>query len=103
MDMSDATFLIAFLFGASALACWTFVRFPAVAPTGIRGIIVHLVLAGLGANLALPFALGAVGPVESRVSALAVLAVALPALTYLMLASLWLLNVARQMMGGYSR
>jgi hypothetical protein len=101
--MTDATFLVAFLFGASGLACWTFVRFPSVAPSSSRGILVHLVLAGLGANIVLPFALGVVGPVESRLSALAIVAVALPALTYLMLASLWLLQLARQLLGGYNR
>jgi hypothetical protein len=104
MDMStNPTFILALLLGASGLACWTFVRFPSLAPGGSRGTLVHLVLAGLAANVALPFALGAIGPVESRVSALAIVAVVLPALTYLMLASMWLLLLARQMLSGYNR
>ena len=99
--MSDATFLLSFLIGASALALWTFVRFPGIAPASPRGIIVHLVLAAIGANLGLPAALKAIGPIESRPAALAVVAVGLPALTYLMLASLWLLQLGRQLLGGY--
>jgi hypothetical protein len=99
--MSDATFLIALLAGASALALWTFVRLPRIAPASTRGIVAHLVVAGIGANVGLPAALGAIGPIESRLTALAVLGVALPALTYLMLASLWLLQLGRQLLGGY--
>ena len=99
--MTNATFLVALLVGSSALALWTFLRIPRIAPASTRGIIAHLVVAGLAANLALPAALGLIGPVETKLSALAILGVTLPALTYLMLASLWLLQLGRQLLGGY--
>ena len=99
--MSDATFLIALLAGASLLALWTFVRLPRLAPAGTRGILAHLVIAGIGANVGLPAALGMIAPIESRPAALAVVGVALPALSYLLLASLWLLQLGRQLLGGY--
>ena len=100
--MSATVFVCLMLVGASALAVWTHLRFPKIAPLTFTWAVVHLVLSGVAAQFALPFALGSLGPVESRLSALAVVGLSLPALTYLMLASLWLLSLARRMLGGYA-
>jgi hypothetical protein len=101
-DMGTASvFLIELLLGATALAFWLYIRFPRLTPGGSRAAIVHLILSAAAAHLLLPSLLDLVGPIDSRLSAVAVLAIALPALTYLMLASLWLLNLARQLLGGY--
>jgi hypothetical protein len=100
--MSTTVFVCVLLVGASALAVWTYVRFPRLAPVTFTWAVVHLVLSGIAAQVALPFAVGSLGPVETKLSALAVVGLSLPALTYLMLASLWLLTLARRMLGGYA-
>jgi hypothetical protein len=100
--VSSSVFVCLLLVGASALAVWTYARFPGRAPSTFGWAVVHLVLSGIAAELALPRALGSVAPVESKLTALAVLGVSLPALTYMMLASLWLLSLARRMLGGYA-
>jgi hypothetical protein len=100
--MSITVFVCLLLVGASALAVWWHVRFPNVAPATFGWAVVHIVASGIAAELALPFALGSLGPVESKLSALGVVGLALPALTYMMLASLWLLALARRMLGGYA-
>ena len=101
--MSPSAFVIVLLLGATVLACWTYVRFPRLAPKTAAASLVHLLLSGVAAQLALPTGLGVLGPVDSRTTALVLVALALPALTYLMLASIWLLQLARQLLGGYNR
>jgi hypothetical protein len=92
--MGKETFLLLFVSGCAALATWIVVCRPKLAPTSFRAGTVHLVAA---------FAVGALlGPLEhavpglpSRVSILAALFfVALPAITYMLLVGMWLIQLA---------
>jgi hypothetical protein len=97
--MSFGTFIVVMTLGAAALALWAGVRFPRMGPETLTGALIQVALA-LGAGWFLvPAAMTSVirwdeaaGPV------LAVLLFALPALTYLFLATLWAMRVLQEMM-----
>ena len=93
-EMGKETFLLLFLLGAGLLASWVALRLPRLTPPSFRWAWVHLAAAlVLGAVLA-P-ALHAVPGLPSRLSVLAALfVVALPALTYMLLAGMWLVQLA---------
>ncbi len=90
--MSNSTFVLALAAGAALLALWIHVRFPALAPERLPRAVAHLVLAfvllqlapGLGGSLAMVVGL---------------FLVVLPALTYAMLCSLWLIQHAQAALG----
>ena len=92
--MGQETFLLLFTTGCAALAAWIAVCRPKLAPTSFRAGTVHLIAAVV---------VGAVlGPLEhaipglpSPVSILAALFfVALPAITYMLLVGMWLIQLA---------
>jgi hypothetical protein len=92
--MGKDTFLLLFVLGAGALAAWITVRLPRLAPQSFRGGGVHL---------AASFVLGAfLGPLVRAVPGLpaelsllaALFLVALPALTYMLLVGMWLIQLA---------
>jgi hypothetical protein len=84
------------LFGAALLALWTFTRFPRLEPKrwGVMGA--HLV-ASNAAVLAIPTALGLLS-VD-----VAVVAVILPVLTYVLLAALWMMRMLQLALAGRFR
>ncbi len=91
--MGKETFLLVFVVGSATLAIWVAACLPRLAPRSLRVAAVHL-----GAALLLSFvlapALRLVPGLPSRLSVLAALfGVALPALTYMLLAGLWLLKL----------
>jgi hypothetical protein len=92
--MGKETFLLLFLLGAAALAAWIALRLPRLTPPSFR-----LAWAHLGAS----FVVGAIlGPVLHAVPGLpstlsvyvALFGVALPAITYMLLAGMWLVQLA---------
>jgi hypothetical protein len=88
--MGRETFLLLFVLGAAVLAFWVAVCRPSLAPASFRSGTVHLAAA---------LVLGSIlGPVLHAVSELSVLAalviVALPAITYMLLVGLWLVQLA---------
>jgi hypothetical protein len=88
--MGRETFLLLFVLGAAVLAFWVAVCRPSLAPASFRSGTVHLAAA---------LVLGSIlGPVLHAVSKLSVLAalviVALPAITYMLLVGLWLVQLA---------
>jgi hypothetical protein len=98
--MSFGTFIIVMTLGAAALALWAGVRFPRMGPSTLAGALVQVALALAAGWFLVPAGISSVirwdetaGPV------LAVLLFALPALTYLFLASLWAMRVLQEMMG----
>ena len=89
--MTKETFLLLFVLGAAALAVWVAQRLPGLAPRSFRGASVHLGLALLIGSTLAPV-LGLVPGQPSLASVLtALFAIALPALTYMLLAGMWLL------------
>jgi hypothetical protein len=89
--MAKETFLLLFVLGAAALAVWIAQRLPGLAPRSFRSASAHLAAALLvGATF---------GPVLNLVPGqpalpavmLALFGIALPALTYMLLAGVWLL------------
>jgi hypothetical protein len=92
--MGRELFLPLFVLGCAALAVWIAVRLPALGPASARACGLHLT-----ATLVIGFALGpvlhAVPGLPSAPSLLAALFVlALPAITYMLLVGLWLVQLA---------
>lgn len=90
--MSNAAFVVALAAGSALLALWVHVRFPTLAPERLGRTIVHAaaafallhVSAGLGGSLTV---------------LVAVLLFVLPALTYALLCTIWILQQAQTALG----
>jgi hypothetical protein len=92
--MGKDTFLLLFVLGAGALAVWVALRLPRLAPPSMRWAGAHLVAAMVVGGLLGP-ALHAVPGLPSAVSLYAALfGIALPALTYMLLTGMWLVQLA---------
>jgi hypothetical protein len=92
--MGSQTFLLVFVVGCAALAVWVAVRIPALAPAGFRSGAIHLLAAVVVGSLLGPV-LNAVPGLPSPPSLLAALfVIALPAITYMLLVGLWLVQLA---------
>ena len=91
--MSRELFMLVFVVGAGALAVWIALCVPRIAPHSLRAAGVHIcaaLLLGLLLSPALTLVPGQPGMASVLVS---LFFVALPALTYMLLAGLWLLLV----------
>jgi hypothetical protein len=92
--MGGGTFLFLFVLGSALLAVWVAVRVPSLAPSTFRAAGVHL-LAAFVVGSALAPSLNAVPGLPSMPSLLlALFAIALPVITYMLLVGLWLLKLA---------
>ena len=92
--MGKETFLLLFLLGAALLAIWIVVRLPRLAPRSFRGAWAHLAVAFVVGAVLGPV-LHAVPGLPSQPSVLASLfLVALPAITYMFLVGMWLIQLA---------
>ncbi|TML35506.1 MAG: hypothetical protein E6G24_01385 [Actinobacteria bacterium] len=91
--MTRETFLLLFVTGAATLALWVVLRLPRLAPQSVRAATVHMVAALLLGFVLAP-ALRLVPGQPAKLSVLAALfGIALPALTYMLLAGFWFLKV----------
>ena len=91
--MTKETFLLCFVLGSATLAFWVAQCLPRLAPKSLRTAAVHLTVAlVLGAFLSPLMRLVPGLPARSAVF-IALFAVALPALTYMLLSGMWLLMV----------
>lgn len=91
--MTTQTFLLVFVTGAAALSGWIAFCLPRIAPRSLRGAGVHVVVALVLGFLLAP-GLHLVPGQPGRVAVLAALfGVALPVLTYMLLAGIWLLQL----------
>ena len=89
--MSKETFLFFLVIGAATLAFWVAARFPRFGPSNLNAAFMHVLLTfGVGFALA-----PTMGLVEGAGAFVAVFGVALPALTYMFLAGIWLLRAAQ--------
>ena len=99
--MSPMIFGIAFAFGAGAIALWTHVRFPDVAPGEIRWILLN----AAGAYAVLHFVAGIVGPFVAAghiPAVLTLVGICLPGVAYAFLVCIWTIKMfqgARASMG----
>ena len=92
--MGKETFLLLFVLGAGAIAAWIALRLPRLAPTSFRAGTAHLI-ATLAVGLVLGPAVPAVPGLPSTVSIMAALfLLALPAITYMLLVGMWLIQLA---------
>jgi len=100
--LSTQLFAICFLAGAAAIAVWTDVRFPSIAPTSLRAATLHIGATLVVAQILVPLATGAV--TGSRALALlATFAVGFPSLVYSLLAAIWVIRLAHAGLRGRFR
>jgi hypothetical protein len=91
--MTRETFLLLFVAGSATLAVWVALCLPRIAPRSMRTAGIHVV-AALMIGFVLAPALRLVPGQPGRISVLAALfGIALPVLTYMLLAGLWLLQL----------
>jgi hypothetical protein len=101
LGVSVPAFVLCLALGAGALALWVDVRFPGRVKRSWKVVFCHLIAAGLVIQLVMPEAGTFVRDSGTAASyPLAAVGVALPALTYLFLASLWVLKLAQQLLPG---
>lgn len=92
--MGKETFLLLFVLGSAAIAVWIALRLPRLAPASFRGGTIHLV-AALVVGAVLGPVLHAVPGLPSGASVMAALfLLALPAITYMLLVGMWLVQLA---------
>jgi hypothetical protein len=94
--MTGIEFLVALTLGAGALALWIDVRFPGLAPDGLRGAIIRVgiaLLAGQGLLPVIHLFMPALNPVARAL--VVTLAVGLPVLVYSFLSSIWIIRIAQ--------
>ena len=97
--MSIGTFIIAMTVGSALLALWAGVRWPRMGPDTLAGALVQVAVALVAGWFLVPAAVASVVRWDETFGPLiALLLFALPALTYLFLASLWAMRVLQQMM-----
>ena len=84
--MSSYAFLVALVLGAGALALWVDVRFPRLAPRGLRG---RALVAGIAFVAVAAAPISSAGGVATLVTLVGVF---LPVLCFALLSALWLLR-----------
>ena len=98
-DVATAAFVAAVAAGAAALAIWSFLRWPALAPKTFAGAIVHGILA-FGALQAVGAGIGIVADRSTQAVGLTLIALVVPALTYAFLAALWIFRLFAALVKG---
>jgi hypothetical protein len=98
-DVATAPFVAAVAAGAAALAVWSFLRWPALAPKTFGGAIAHGILA-FGALQLVGTGVGIVAGRSAHAVGLTLIALVVPALTYAFLAALWVLRLFAALLKG---
>jgi hypothetical protein len=89
--MTRETFLLLFVLGAAALAVWVAQRLPGLAPRSFRAAAAHLAAALMVGSFLGPALRLVPGQPGLPAVLTALFAIALPVLTYMLLAGMWLL------------
>ena len=89
--------IVASAAGAALIVLWFLFRFPGVGPAELKHALVHLAVATALAFLLVPSISPAVGSIDP---VLAYLALNLPGLVYLLLASAWTLRTLQRLYAG---
>jgi hypothetical protein len=93
-EMGKETFLLLFVLGAGALAVWVALCLPRLAPRSFRGAWAHLA-AAMVVGAVLGPVLHVVPGLPGKLSVLvALFGIALPAITYMLLTGMWLVQLA---------
>lgn len=101
MATSNATFVAFLLAGSAAIALWLHVRLPRLEATRWQIVLVHIATSVLALNVVVPFGMKAVLVHETPVTVVtAVIGIALPGLTYVLLACVWFLRLAQRAFAG---
>ena len=93
--MDRQYFAVALFAGAALLATWCYLRFEGRGPRSISAVVLHALVAFVALRVAGQVLGFTTAPAET---VLAMLAVMLPALVYVFLASLWVLTMLRSAM-----
>jgi len=99
--MSAQTFVLLVACASALLAVWLYVRFERRAPGDLVRGIVHLTVAFGAMWLGVPALRLAIA--NGIDPGLALVGIVLPALTYVLLATLWMLRLVQQMLPGIGR
>ncbi len=91
--MGVVGFLACFALGSGILALWIDNRAPRLAPTSLRGILIHVGASVVVANVVVHVAMERIIDNSPGSVLLAVFALALPATTYSLLAAVWLIKL----------
>jgi hypothetical protein len=97
--LSIGLFLICFAFGAGAIAIWFEVRFPHLAPSQIRSVLIQVGIAMVCGRLIVPPVMQMVTGSASA-TLVALIIVVLPALVYGLLTALWMLKILQRGLSG---
>lgn len=95
LAMSMNSFVIALALGAAVLAIWIVARFPSIGPPNLSRALVHLMAAVVVGVVTAPAIRGIAALAVPGAAFVGTFGVALPALTYMFLAAVWLLRVMR--------
>jgi glutathione S-transferase len=98
VPVSPELFLIAFLFGTAAIALWIDARFPALAPGDLARAMARAGIAMAAGWLLFPRLWDAVSSASVLV---ALFAIALPCLTYLLLSAIWAIRKLQAALQGF--
>jgi hypothetical protein len=99
--VSASMYTLVLALGAGAIAVWIDVRFPSLFAPDWRVVFGHLLASGAVVWLAMPWGVETViGSGVVLAYPAAAISVALPALMYMLLASLWVLKLAQRMLPG---
>ena len=85
------------------MALWIDVRFPRLAPEDLRAAAIRLAVAFLAAQGAVPVASYLAKPMPPGGEMTAVLSVGFLAMTFLMLAVVWIVKMMQHLLGGMLR
>jgi hypothetical protein len=93
MTFSTGQLLIMIVVGAGVVALWLDNRFPRATPKDLRQALMHVGVSIVAAQLLVPVLIKSISAAGSPIAALiAVFAVGFPALTYCLLASVWIIK-----------
>jgi hypothetical protein len=92
--LSPTVFAACFLAGAVAIALWIEVRFPRLAPSSLRGAILHVGGTIVAAQLLTPLATHLLGG-SAFLTLVSTFAVGFPALVYTLLVAIWVIRILR--------
>jgi hypothetical protein len=93
--MNPLLFLGLLTLGAAAVAVWVDVRFPTLAPSTLRGALIHVGVSLVAGRLLVPLAAHALGGGSEPARLFLVVGVAFPILVYTFLAAVWVVKIWR--------
>ncbi len=101
--MTFTAFAFVFASCAAVMALWIDVRFPSLTPKDLRSAMIRLVAAFVVVHIAAALTDRLIRPIGAPTDLWVVLGAAFALLTLSMLTTMWVLKVARGMMGGSLR